>query len=223
MNPAPPSSIHLHLAPPSSIHLHLAPSSSIHLHPAHFNLHPAPSTSTQLISVSTQLSATPSTIFNQNIARNWAISLNLDRKIKSCPFWLKIGTHGILEVLVSKSRLSIQIRPKNGFRFGIWEKWSQNKNQHPQDLGLKFEKTNIEMRINIFEILCVYVRVCQFSGKTNSFDFFSSNLPKSGSRVGNSENHCRNKNQHPRYTLCTNVQSKWTTLNFSAQICLKKI
>ena len=29
----------------------------------------------------------------------------------------------------------------------------QNKNQHPQDLGLKFEKTNIEIKINIFEIV----------------------------------------------------------------------
>ena len=51
------------------------------------------------------------------------------------------------------------------------------------DLGLKFEKTNIEMRINIFEILCVYVRVCQFSGKTNSFDFFSPNLPENGKKT----------------------------------------
>ena len=29
--------------------------------------------------------------------------------------------------------------------------------------------------------------VCQFSGKTESFDFFSSNLSKNGFRVGNSE------------------------------------
>ena len=64
------------------------------------HLHPAPSTSTQLISTSTQLSATPSTILNQNIARNWAISPNLGQKTKSCPFWLKIGTYGILEVLI---------------------------------------------------------------------------------------------------------------------------
>ena len=35
----------------------------IHLHPAQFNLHPTPSASSQLISVSTQLSATPSTVF----------------------------------------------------------------------------------------------------------------------------------------------------------------
>ena len=106
--------------------------------------------------------------------------------------------------------------------FGISENQSQNKNQHPQDLGLKFEKTNIEIRINIFEILCVYVRVCQFSGKTNSFDFFSPNLPKNGFRVGNSRNYCRNKNQHPRYTMCANFQSKWKTFNFSAQICPKQ-
>ena len=66
------------------------------------------------------------------------------------------------------------------------------------------------------------MRVCQFSGKTNSFDFFSPNLPKSGSRVGTSENYCGNKNQHLRYTMCANFQSKWTTLNFSAQICPKK-
>ena len=96
----------------------------------------------------------------------------------------------------------------------------QYKNQYPQDLGLKFEETNIEIRINIFEVLCVHVRVCQFSGKTNSFDFFSPNLPKNGFRIDNSENYCRNKN--PRYTMRANFQSKWTTLNFSAQICPKK-
>ena len=34
------------------------------------------------------------------------------------------------------------------------------------------------MRINIFEILFVHVRVCQFSGKTNNLDFFSPFCPK---------------------------------------------
>ena len=67
----------------------------------------------------------------------------------------------------------------------------------------------------------MHVRVCQFSGKTNSFDFLSPNFPKGGSRVGNSENYCWNKNQHPRYTMCANFQSKLTTLNFLAQICQK--
>ena len=67
---------------------------------------------------------------------------------------------------------------------------SQNKNQNPQDLDFKFWKTNIEIRVNIFDKLCVYVYVCvcQFSGKKNSFDFFSPDLPKNGFRVGNSEN-----------------------------------
>ena len=77
-------------------------------------LHPAPSTSIQLISTSTQLHPPPPSSFqsppsslqhlqqylNQNIARNWAISPNLGQKIESCPFWLKIGTRGILEVLI---------------------------------------------------------------------------------------------------------------------------
>ena len=80
--------------------MHPPSPSSIHLHPGHFNLHPAPSTSIQLISVYTQLFATPSTILDQNIARIWAISPNLGQEIKSCPFWLKICTHGILEVFI---------------------------------------------------------------------------------------------------------------------------
>ena len=70
--------------------------------------------------------------------------------------------------------------------------------------------------------MCMCVCVCQFSVKTNSFDLFSPNLLKSGSRVGNSENYCQNKNQHPRSTICANLQSKWTALKFSAQICPKK-
>ena len=80
--------------------MHPPSPSSIHLHPGHFNLHPAPSTSIQLISVYTQLFATPSTILDQNIARIWAISPNLGQEIKSCPFWLKIGTHSIWRMLI---------------------------------------------------------------------------------------------------------------------------
>ena len=30
--------------------------------------------------------------------------------------------------------------------------------------------------------------LCQFLGKTDNFEFFDSNLPKNGIRVGNSEN-----------------------------------
>ena len=70
MHPRPPSSIHVHPAPPSSFQ-------------------PPPSSLEYLRQY-----------LNQNVARNWAISPNLGQKIKSCPFWLKIGTHGILEVLI---------------------------------------------------------------------------------------------------------------------------
>ena len=65
----------------------------------------------------------------------------------------------------------------------------------------------------------MHVCVCQFSGKTNSFDLFNPNI---GSSVGNSENYCRNKNQHPRYTMCANFQSKRITLHFLTQICPEK-
>ena len=71
------------------------------------HLHPAPSTSTQLHPPLPSLFQPPSSsllhpqqYLNQNIARNWAISPNLGQKIKSCSFWLRIGTHGILEVLI---------------------------------------------------------------------------------------------------------------------------
>ena len=74
--------------------MHPAPPSSIHHQPA-------PSTSTQPISASSQLSAAPLQYSYQNIAHNWAISPNFGRKIQSCPFWPKIGSHGILEVLIS--------------------------------------------------------------------------------------------------------------------------
>ena len=67
----------------------------------------------------------------------------------------------------------------------------------------------------------MYVRVCQFSGKTNSFEFSISNLPKNGFGVSNSEIYRRNKNQHPRYTMCANFQAEQTPLTFSAQICPK--
>ena len=92
------------------------------LHPAPSTdtpLHPAPSIFTKFILTSTKLHPPPPSSFqplqsslhhpqqylNQNIARNWAISPNLDPKIKTCPFWLKIGTHCILEVLIANPDL----------------------------------------------------------------------------------------------------------------------
>ena len=75
LHPAPPSSTQLHPAPPSSFQ---PPPSSLQ-HPQQY--------------------------LNQNIARNWAISPNLGQKFKSCSFWLKIGTHGILEMLIPNPAL----------------------------------------------------------------------------------------------------------------------
>ena len=75
--------------------------------PSSTNLHPAQFTTTHLISTCTQLNPPPPSslrhlqqYLNQNIARKWAISPNLGRKFKICPFRLKIGTHGILKVLI---------------------------------------------------------------------------------------------------------------------------
>ena len=92
-------------------------------------LHPAPSTSTKLhppppSSFQLPLSSLqhPQQYLNQNIARNWAISPNLGRKIKSCPFWLKISTHGILEVLIPNPDLDFwNFDPK----IHLWENLGQ--------------------------------------------------------------------------------------------------
>ena len=67
---------------------------------------------------------------------------------------------------MENSTFLTQICLKKGFRFGISKNYSQNKSQYPRDLGLKFEKTNVEIKISILEIL-------------------SPNLPKNGFRVGN--------------------------------------
>ena len=63
--------------------------------------------------------------------------------------------------------------------------------------------------------------MCQFSGKTDNFDFLAQIYPKNGYRVGNSENWCWSKNQRPGDTTCANFQVKQTTLTFLAQILSK--
>ena len=74
--------------------------------PTSIQLHPPPLSSLQH----------PQQYLNQNIAGNWGISQNLGLKIKSCPFWLKNGTHGILEVLIPNPDLDFwNSNPKNHF------------------------------------------------------------------------------------------------------------
>ena len=85
--------------------------------PTSTQLHPPPPSSFQPPPSSLQH---PQQYLNQNIARNWAISPNLGRKTKSCPFWLKIGTHGILEVLIPNPDLDLKFWPQSPFlgKFG---------------------------------------------------------------------------------------------------------
>ena len=82
--------------------MHPPPPSSIHLHSAHFNLNPAPPSSFQPPPSSLQHFKRYK---NQNIARNWKISLKLGGKIQSCPFYVEIGIHGIMEVLIPNPQL----------------------------------------------------------------------------------------------------------------------
>ena len=82
-------------------------------------LHPPPPSSFQPSPSSLQH---PQQYLNQNITRNWAISPNLGRRNKSCPFWLKIGMHGILKVFIPNPDLDFwNSVPKSIFR-QIWVK-----------------------------------------------------------------------------------------------------
>ena len=87
------------------------------------HLHPVPPTSIQPISAPTQLH--PQRYTNQNIARNWEISPNLDRKIQSYPFCLKIGTHCIFEVMIPNLNLGFQ---KSNPKIYFWVIWAEKSN-----------------------------------------------------------------------------------------------
>ena len=90
------TSTKLHPPPPSYNQFHLPPPSSFQ---------PPPSSLQHLQQYS-----------NRNIARNWAISRNLGQKIHGCPFWLKIGTHDILKVLIPNPDLDFwNFNPKIHF------------------------------------------------------------------------------------------------------------
>ena len=88
----------------------------------------------------------------------------------------------------------------------------------PQNPKNEFWSHNFKILRPYSESATLRYHMFQFSGKTNSFGFFSPNYPKNGFRIGNSENSCRNKNQYPRDIMCTNFPAKWTTLKFLAQI-----
>ena len=69
------------------------------------------------------------------------------------------------------------------------------------------------MGVCVFVCVCMCVCVCvclcvNFQTKQTALTFSAQICPKTGLRVGNSENYCRNKNQHPRDTLYVNLQVK---------------
>ena len=60
---------------------------------------------------------------NQNVARNWAVSPYLRRKIQSCPFCLKLRINGIWKVLIPNPDLHFQNSdPKIDFCANLEEK-----------------------------------------------------------------------------------------------------
>ena len=62
----------------------------------------------------------------------------------------------------------------------------------------------------------------QFPNKTGSFEFLDPNFPKNGFRGQNFKNlSLDSESASLRYTMCTNFQTKRTTLNFWAQISPK--
>ena len=63
--------------------------------------------------------------------------------------------------------------------------------------------------------------MCNYIRRNRQFHLLGLTLPKNRFRFGNSKNWYQNKNQHPRYTICANFQSKWTTLIFFTQFCPK--
>ena len=129
-------------------------------------MHPytAPSTSTQLHSPPPSLFQSPPSslqhlqqYLNQNIARNCSISPSLGRKIKSYPFWLKIGTLDIVEVLIPNPDLD------------FWN--SVPKINFSANLGLKIQNCSFCLKISAHSITRMQI-------PNPGLDFWNSN-PKS--------------------------------------------
>ena len=120
MHPPPPTSIHLHPSPPSSFQ---PPPSSLQ-HPQQY--------------------------LNQNIAHNWTVSPNLGQKIKSCPFWLKIGTHGTLEVLI----------PNPDFDF-----W----NSYPKSIFGQIWAQKVKVVCFVWKLVHIVSQGCWFRIQTKTF------------------------------------------------------
>ena len=163
--------------------MHPLPPSSIHFHPAHFNLQPA------------HFSLLPALFYP--IARYWAISPNFGRKIKSCPFWLKIGTHGILEVLIPNPNLDF---------------WNfDHKNHFRATLGQKFKAVRF-----VWKLVHVVSQGCDSESRLRSLKFRPQNpfLGKFGSK--NSKLSILSENWYTWYLKDADSYSNISFLNFKS-------
>ena len=99
--------------PLSSIYLHLPPPSSTHLRPAHISLKPA-------------LCKTINVIVTKILHLIWQFPQFRPKKISKLSVWLKIGTHGILEVQIPN--------PDLGF-------WNSDSRIEKSNLGRKSQSS----------------------------------------------------------------------------------
>ena len=140
--------------------------------PTSTKLHPPPPSSFQPPPSSLQH---PQKYSNQSIERNWAISPNLDRKIQSSSFWLKIGSHGILEVLIPNPDLRfLKIQLQNPFlgKFGPkktklsvlsenWRIWYLKEADSYSDISF----LNFQPKIHFRQICTKKVKFVHFAWK----------------------------------------------------------
>ena len=119
--------------------MHPLPPNSINLHPAHFNLH----------------------------AAHFSLHPALGRKIKCCPFWLKIGTPEILEVLIPNPELDFwNSDPKIHF----WANMSQGCRRILRMLVLNpdLDFWNFDAKIHFWANLDPKSQNCLFCLKTGT-------------------------------------------------------
>ena len=88
----------------------------------------------------------------------------------NCYRWIYLWyNYAFFSLLLKPSSISLQ--SKNGFSFVVSENKYRNKNRHPWSLVLEFQKTNVEIKINILEALSVLI-----FRETNNFDFFGAGV-----------------------------------------------
>ena len=88
-------------------------------------------------------------------------------------------------------------------------------------LKMDFEGLNFKNLTPDLEPALPRYHVCQFSGKTNNFDFFSPNLLENEFWCQNFKKLSPNLESEPLDIMCDNFQAKRTSLNFLSQTCLK--